>query len=74
MKCLLIVTALFICICFNIFSFTQNENDLLMAAETSDTVSVRNILNRKDVDINVRDKYGVTPLMHAVFNKNIYIL
>ena len=66
---------IFISICCNIiYSFTQKENDLLMAAEKSDIMSIRNILSREDVNINVKDKYGVTPLMHAVFNKNIYAL
>ena len=73
MKSLFII--IFISLCCNIiYSFTQKENDLIMAAEKSDIMSIRNILNKKDVNINVQDRYGVTPLMHAVFNKDIYIL
>ena len=74
MKNILIIFVLFTSIHSVVYTFTQDENDLLAAAETSDVVMVRRILNEKDVNVNICDKYGVTPLMHAVLNRNIYIL
>ena len=73
MKNILIIFVLFTSIYSVVYTFTQDENDLLAAAETSDVVMVRRILNEKDVNVNICDKYGVTPLMHAVLNRNIYI-
>ena len=61
MKSLFII--IFISLCCNIiYSFTQKENDLIMAAEKSDIMSIRNILNKKDVNINVQDEEGFMAL------------
>ena len=61
-------------LCNVMYSFTQDENDLLMAAETSDVAAMRRILSKQNINVNVQDKYGVTPLMYSVLNKNIYTL
>ena len=61
-------------LCNVIYSFTQDENDLVMAAETSDVAAMRRILSKQNINVNVQDKYGVTPLMYSVLNKNIYTL
>ena len=50
---------------------SKDENNFLNACLYGQICIIKKLIDK--VNINVQDRYGVTPLMHAVFNKDIYV-
>ncbi|EKV57225.1 ankyrin repeat-containing protein [Brachyspira hampsonii 30446] len=57
---------------YSIFALTANETNLFNAINEKNSDNVSNILNNSaDIDVNVLDIEGYTPLHRAVYNKDL---
>ena len=64
--------AIFLTFSCSIFALTAGETDLFNAINEKNADNVSNILsNSMDIDINVLDAEGYTPLHRAVYNKDL---
>ena len=60
---------------YSVFALTANETNLFNAINEKNSDNVSNILNNStDIDINVLDDEGYTPLHRAVLNKDLNTL
>ena len=66
-----ILLQLFFLTTFNLFALTDYENSLFTAIENNDTNSVSSILQTStNININILDEEGYTPLHRAVLSEN----
>ncbi|KLI46273.1 ankyrin [Brachyspira hyodysenteriae] len=57
---------------YSVFALTANETNLFNAINEQNSDNVLNILNNStDIDINVLDTEGYTPLHRAIYNKDL---